>query len=342
MNNNTVRTTARTSCLAAAVLLLLLCCHTVALQAQRNDNYRGLLRNQKVKIDATDLPIVFINVNGATIQRNSYVLARMKIIDNSPAGPNHGDTIVYPGQMVDYEGWIALKYRGNSSFDSSDKKPMAFHTLASKVLPDNGLITSAGGEDVHYQLAPYDKRGALALQVYGAEGTLEFQVPLSTSELFILGTSGNGDSHVNVRLNYTDGSQSDAGMFTIRDWSVRDYALRGDEAVTALGNIRRDNNTFSSDNHYCMFDFSVPVDEDRLLESVTITNTSLGFASILAFSAIKQKTDGIDLAAYPTSDSFHQSSPAIFNMGGMQLSNSRRGLNIVRRQDGTVRKVMRR
>ena len=106
--------------------------------AQRSDNYRGNLRNRNVKVDATNLPIVFLNVSGKMILRDSYILAKMKIIDNGEGMQNHGDTVAYPGQHVDYEGWIALRYRGNSSFDASDKKPFAFRTLETNVLPDNG------------------------------------------------------------------------------------------------------------------------------------------------------------------------------------------------------------
>jgi hypothetical protein len=53
----------------------------------------------------------------------------MKII-NTPDGINYGDTIVHPDQTTDYEGWIAIKYRGNSSFTESPKKPYVFKTLA--------------------------------------------------------------------------------------------------------------------------------------------------------------------------------------------------------------------
>ena len=106
--------------------------------SQQADNYRGRLRNRFVKVDNTNLPIVFIDVEGQMILRDTYILAKMKIIDNGEGQLNHGDTIAYPDQHIDYQGWIALKYRGNSSFDSSDKKPYAFRTLKEAVLPDDG------------------------------------------------------------------------------------------------------------------------------------------------------------------------------------------------------------
>ncbi len=121
-----------------SALLMLLLCTIMPVHAQQWDNYRNNLRDKNVKITETNLPIVFINVNGKQIQKDSYILARMKIIDNGPGQTNYGDTIANPYQGVDYEGYIALKYRGNTSFTNSDKKPYQFRTLKTNVLPDDG------------------------------------------------------------------------------------------------------------------------------------------------------------------------------------------------------------
>ena len=96
--------------------------------AQRADNYVPT-NDRNVKLTETNLPIAFINVKGKTIQRNERITARMKIIDNKD-GKNYGDTIAHPNQKADYDGYISLKYRGNSSFNSSDKKPYGFKTLS--------------------------------------------------------------------------------------------------------------------------------------------------------------------------------------------------------------------
>lgn len=107
-------------------------------RAQVEDNYRSLLKDENVEIDKTNLPIVFIKVDGQMILRDDYILAQMKIIHNGDEESNYGDTISHPNQNVDYEGYIALKYRGHSSFNLSDKKPLAFRTLKTPLLPQNG------------------------------------------------------------------------------------------------------------------------------------------------------------------------------------------------------------
>ncbi|MBQ4432705.1 MAG: hypothetical protein II894_00935, partial [Bacteroidales bacterium] len=63
-----------------SLLLFSLC--VLNAQAQSYDNYRSLLRNQNVKISDTNLPIIFIDVNGKMILRDNYILGHMKVIHN--------------------------------------------------------------------------------------------------------------------------------------------------------------------------------------------------------------------------------------------------------------------
>lgn len=93
------------------------------------DDFYPPTNNRDVKIEETNLPIVFINTLGSVVQRKERITARMKIIDNGTGNLNYGDTLAYPLQTVDYDGYIGLKYRGNSSFEKSDKKPYGFKTL---------------------------------------------------------------------------------------------------------------------------------------------------------------------------------------------------------------------
>ncbi len=139
--------------------------------AQRYDNYQP--ENPRVSFTQTNLPIVFINVDGNMIQRYDRITARMKIIDNGAGQINYADTTAFPDQHVDYEGYIALRYRGNTSFSSSDKKPYSFRTLDAP-LEDNGKkvkvsIMGMGKDNNWAMLAPFaDKsliRDALAFHL---------------------------------------------------------------------------------------------------------------------------------------------------------------------------------
>lgn len=84
--------------------------------------------NPRVKLTSTNLPIVWITVD-SVVQRDVRVTARMKIIHNGKGRTNYADTVSHPGQHVDYEGYVGLRYRGNSSYDYSAKKPYSFRPL---------------------------------------------------------------------------------------------------------------------------------------------------------------------------------------------------------------------
>jgi len=136
--------------------------------ADNSDPYNYLPDNSSVKLDETNLPIVFIDTScggKATkiIHKDYRISVRMKIIDN-PDGINYGDTIAHPDQQVDYEGWIGLKYRGNSSFDYSKKKPFGFKTLETNDV--NGKkkkvkILGMAKDNDWALLAPYNDRSMI-------------------------------------------------------------------------------------------------------------------------------------------------------------------------------------
>ncbi len=82
-----------------------------------------------VKLDVTNLPIVWLDVDGDSIKRDGRIGARMTILHNGDGQLNYADTITHAGQHIDYQGYIALRYRGNSTFNNSPKKAYSLRTL---------------------------------------------------------------------------------------------------------------------------------------------------------------------------------------------------------------------
>ena len=138
-------------------LFLLVATSTVQAQWWWNPNYPP--DNENVQLTQTNLPIAWLEVDGQTIDREERITARLKIIHNGDGEINYADTVAHPGQTVDYEGYVALKYRGNSSFTSSDKKPYSFRPLNAP-LEDGGTkekvkILGMGKDNNWAILAPY-------------------------------------------------------------------------------------------------------------------------------------------------------------------------------------------
>ena len=117
-----------------------------------------------VELTSTNLPIVWIEVNGTQMDRYRREDARMKIIDNGAGRLNYADTVAHPGQHIDYEGHIALRYRGNSTYHASPKKPYSFRTLDGPMKYGSKRkvkILGMGRDDNWALLAPYSDKSMM-------------------------------------------------------------------------------------------------------------------------------------------------------------------------------------
>jgi len=118
-----------------------------------------------VRLDSTNLPIVWIEVGGEEIHRDKRIAARMKVIDNGPGRLNYADTVRHPGQRIDYEGDIALRYRGNSTYNDSPKKPYSFRTLEQPLHrcynKQKVKVLGMGKDDNWALLAPYSDKSMM-------------------------------------------------------------------------------------------------------------------------------------------------------------------------------------
>ena len=150
--------------------------------------------NEYVHLESTNLPIVWIDVDGEYIDRYERITAQMKIIHNGDGALNYADTVAHPGQHIDYEGYVAIRYRGSSSFNASDKKPYSFRPL-DKPLEEGGVkkkvnILGMGKDNDWALLAPYaDKsmmRDLLAFEV--SRPWMEYTPEGRYCELFLDGT----------------------------------------------------------------------------------------------------------------------------------------------------------
>lgn len=130
------------------------------------DNYKP--ENSSVIIDETNLPIVFIDTRHGSekpniIHKDYSIVARMKVIMND-CQVNYGDTLNYQNQEVDYEGWISIKYRGNTSFSASEKKPFTIRTLETDDVNGNKIKVEMMGmpkDNKWTLLAPYNDRSMI-------------------------------------------------------------------------------------------------------------------------------------------------------------------------------------
>ena len=148
------------------VLMLL----TVGFTARGQVSYAPY--NKYVRLTSTNLPIVWLTVEG-TVDRNERITARMKVLHNGDGRINYTDTVAHPGQHIDFDGYIGLRYRGNSSYTYSSKKPYSLRPLT-KPLEQGGTwkkvdLLGMGKDNNWALLGPYaDKsmiRDMLAFEI---------------------------------------------------------------------------------------------------------------------------------------------------------------------------------
>lgn len=126
-------------------------------QNTEQENYKPS-HDANVKLEQTNLPIVFIQVNGKVIQKNNRIVARMKIINNGEGETNYADTIAHPDQHVDYNGYIQLKYRGNTSYTFSEKKPYSIWLINDMGEEIKASLMGMGRDNDWALQAPYSDK----------------------------------------------------------------------------------------------------------------------------------------------------------------------------------------
>ncbi|MDB5233141.1 MAG: hypothetical protein JWR44_134 [Hymenobacter sp.] len=119
---------------------------------------------------------------------------------------------------------------------NSTTYPAATHPA----LENSGLITSALNSAITYQLASYTSNNALRLNGASATGTLSFATPSPAAELYVIGTSGNAASVLDITVTFGDGTTQVFPSQTIGDW----FATGQTNVVREkLGRVSRGDNT---------------------------------------------------------------------------------------------------
>ncbi len=85
-------------------------------------------------------------------------------------------------------------------------------------LPANGIINSLIDNGLSYQLAPYNANNCLRLGTNNAGGTLTFQTPRAAENIYLLHTTGNGSSTMNITVNFSDNTSQTFNNIASNDW----------------------------------------------------------------------------------------------------------------------------
>lgn len=174
------------------------------------------------------------------------------------------------------------------------------------------------------------------------EGTLVFETPVSAKSLYVVGTSADGNTQIEVMVNYSDGTNVKDNI-TMYNWDNSDATSMSAAVVTGLGRIASKKNWEGAAGHisksynFNLFESSVNTDNTKTINSVTIRQTNSGSsAAIFAVSTSDEKVSsgvsGMTVAGKKVSK--------YYSLTGQELPALQKGVVIVKYNDGTTRKVV--
>ena len=214
--------------------------------------------------------------------------------------------------------------------DGADNTFYSAGLKASGGLPTDGVVNAPSG--ANFQLGDYAASNALVIKT-GEGGDLIFGAPITTSQLYILATSGDGSSDLTATPLYSDGSQGEGIALTVADWSVK--SLSGEEAISGLSRINKRTDTYSQSFAFCLFDHAIGTDKNRKLRGVRLTSTRGGRALVMGVAYKVVQTVGIDSPA-----TGELKAVGYYTPNGMRIARPGSGITIVKYSDGSVKKIV--
>lgn len=214
--------------------------------------------------------------------------------------------------------------------DGADNTFYSAGLKASGGLPTDGVVNAPSG--ANFQLGDYAASNALVIKT-GEGGDLIFGAPITTSQLYILATSGDGSSDLTVTPLYSDGSQGEGIALTVADWSVK--SLSGEEAISGLSRINKRTDTYSQSFAFCLFDHAIGTDKSRELRGVRLTSTRGGRALVMGVAYKVVQTVGIDSPA-----TGELKAVGYYTPNGVRIARPGSGITIVKYSDGSVKKIV--
>ena len=195
-----------------ALLLCNIFCYSYA---QEPGNYKP--KNPNVIFRQSKLPIVIMNTNNTMIEKEDRVMIDMTIINNGDGKWNYADLEKYPDQTIEYQGKINIRYRGNTSFSLSEKKPYSIKTVNEDGSKNEVPLLDMPAHNDWVMLAPYSDRSMMRdiLLHKLSRGYFEYSPIHRFCELQLDGTyygvflfgerQKRGDDRINVKKCGTSG-----------------------------------------------------------------------------------------------------------------------------------------
>lgn len=238
----------------------------------------------------------------------------------------------------------ALPSKDHTNFTLDDQGwvlyPAAIQERGALSGEDLKVVSAAG---TPFELAPFNANNSLVMKEANIDNTLTLATPCKASKLHLLMISAGGISTIEAKVNYTDGTSSDAVIHTVADW----FGNASDAAKTGLGRMTTDAfegfgaSEIQDNYNFQLFERTIPADAEKMVKSVTLKSTDPGkYPAVLAVTSTEIKK-GAGIEDLEASEATAPAIEAIYNLQGVRVgANPAPGLYIIRYSDGTSAKVM--
>ena len=171
------------------------------------------------------------------------------------------------------------------------------------------------------------------------EGTLVFKNNVKGKSIYVVGTSADGNSNVQVTVNYADNTTI-VDNITIGNWDTKNIG----EVKTGLGRMASkecwagDAGTIQGGYNFELFESAVNTDVNKEIKSVTIKRTNTG--TCCAIFAVSISNDVVQPTAVESVQSVQTPAESYYSLDGQLLQTPQKGINIVKYKNNTFKKII--
>lgn len=245
--------------------------------------------------------LVSFNSNAQTyvpFEVNSSVFNEDVIAENLPAIDNTTTSVDNPNE-IDANYVIPIKSVVQSQYPNSEAG-----------LPNDGIIHSQATPGLYFSLRDFDENNVIRYKEFEQETVLmTVQNPTFIEKLYVLATSGQGQSKFEITFYFDDGTSQSKERY-VPDWNDNPNMWFQEIAYQGIGRVKNNSSLFGDFNgvnppHFNLFQIEVELDEihidsNKIIESIRIQKVSSGgYLNVFGFAAEIDCVDPITVSADP-------------------------------------------
>lgn len=176
----------------------------------------------------------------------------------------------------------------NFAFISANFQATSTSATVPTALPISGVISSAAVAGMQFQMASYSGNNSLRIATQNTSGTLAFTNQVAATKIFLLATTGSGQSSITGTINFSDNTTQAIAASVIPDWF---NSTTLPIAISNIGRVGRlDNVVETPTGNPRIYQLQIAIlaaNQTKTITGITVTKSSAeeGIMNLFAASA---------------------------------------------------------